>query len=226
MNYLNTLLFGYYPYVALTVFLLGSLARFERDQFSWRSGSSQLLRAKDLRLGSNLFHIGILMLFVGHTVGLLTPPDMYHALGLSTSAKQVLAIIAGGVFGSVCAVGLFLLIRRRWTDPRLRATSSPMDFFILGLIALQLALGLLTLPVSLFHLDGNNMLLLADWAQRIATFRAGAADVITDVSWLFKLHLFFGITLFLVFPFSRLVHIWSAPLAYIARPYQVVRRRG
>lgn len=226
MNYLNTLFFGYYPYIAASVFLLGSLARFERDQFSWRSGSSQMLRAKDMRLGSNLFHAGILMLFVGHAVGLLTPPAVYHALGLSTSAKQVLAVAAGGLFGSICAVGLFILIRRRLTDPRIYATSSRMDLFILGLIAVQLALGLLTLPVSLFHLDGNNMLLLADWAQRIVTFRAGAADVIADVSWIFKLHLFFGITLFLVFPFSRLVHIWSAPVAYVARPYQVVRRRG
>ncbi len=225
MNYLNTLLFGYYPYIAMTVFFLGSLARFERDQFGWRSGSSQFLRTGELRLGSNLFHVGILLLFVGHFVGLLMPPDLYHALGLSTSAKQVLAVIAGGVFGGLCAVGLFILIRRRLTDPRIRATSSRMDIFILLLIAAQLALGLLTLPVSLYHLDGGNMLLLADWAQRIVTFRGGAAEVIADVSWIFKLHLFFGITLFLVFPFSRLVHIWSAPVGYAGRPYQLVRRR-
>jgi nitrate reductase gamma subunit len=225
MNDLNTLLFGYYPYIAMTVFFLGSLARFERDQFSWRSGSSQFLRAKELRLGSNLFHVGILLLFVGHFVGLLTPPAVYHALGLSTSAKQVLAVIAGGLFGGACAVGLFILIRRRLTDPRIRATSSRMDIFILLLIAVQLGLGLLTLPVSLYHLDGGNMLVLADWAQRIVTFRGGAADVIADVNWIFKLHLFLGTTLFLVFPFSRLVHIWSAPVGYVARPYQVVRRR-
>jgi len=225
MTYLNTLLFGYYPYVAMTVFLLGSLARFERDQFTWRSGSSQLLRAKSLRLGSNLFHVGILLLFVGHFVGLLTPPEIYHALGLSTSAKQLLAVIAGGVFGLVCLAGLIILIHRRLTDPRIRATSSPMDIFILLLIAVQLLLGLFTLPVSLHHLDGANMLVLAEWAQRIVTFQPGAADLIANVSWIFKLHLFVGITLFLVFPFSRLVHIWSAPVGYVARPYQVVRRR-
>lgn len=225
MKYLDTLLFGYYPYVAMTVFLLGSLARFERDQFTWRSGSSQLLRGKSLRLGSNLFHVGILLLFVGHFVGLLTPPEIYHALGLSTSAKQLLAVIAGGVFGLVCLAGLIILIRRRLTDARIRATSSPMDIFILLLIALQLLLGLFTLPVSLHHLDGGNMLVLAEWAQRIVTFRPDAADLIANVSWIFKLHLFFGITLFLVFPFSRLVHIWSAPVGYVARPYQVVRRR-
>jgi nitrate reductase gamma subunit len=225
MNYLNTLLFGYYPYVAMTVFLVGSLLRFEKGQYTWRTGSSQLLRSGELRLGSNLFHIGILMLFVGHTVGLLTPPDVYHALGLSTSAKQVLAIVAGSVFGGLCAWGLYILIRRRLYDPRIRATSSRMDIFILLLIAFQLGLGLLTLPISLFHLDGANMLVLADWAQRIVTFRGGAADVIADVNWIFKLHLFLGTTLFLVFPFSRLVHIWSAPVGYVARPYQVVRRR-
>ncbi len=225
MDYLNTLLFGYYPYVAISVFFIGSLARYDRDQYTWRTGSSQFLRADELRLGSNLFHIGILLLFVGHFVGLLTPPAVYHALGLSTSAKQMLAVVAGGVFGGVCLKGIIILIRRRLTDARIRATSSRMDIFILLLIGVQLALGLLTLPISIYHHDGANMLLLSEWAQRIVTFRSGAADQISEIGIIFKLHLFLGQTLFLVFPFSRLVHVWSVPLGYVTRPYQVVRRR-
>lgn len=225
MNYLNTLLFGYYPYFAMSVFIIGSIARYDRDQYTWRTGSSQLLRAKELRLGSNLFHIGILLLFVGHFVGLLTPPGLYHSLGLSTSAKQILAVVAGGVFGGICLKGIYILIIRRLTDVRIRKTSSRMDIFILLLIGVQLLLGLLTLPISLYHYDGANMLLLSEWAQRIVTFRSGAADQVEGIGIIFKLHLFLGMTLFLVFPFSRLVHVWSVPLGYIARPYQVVRRR-
>jgi len=225
MSYLNTFLFGYYPYIAGTVFLLGSLIRFERDQFTWKSGSSQMLRAGELRKGSKLFHWGILLLFVGHFVGLLTPPALYHAMGLSTSAKQVLAVIAGGVFGGMCFKGLFILMHRRFTDARIRATSSRMDMVILVLLMAQLVLGLLTLPISLFHLDGSNMLLLAEWAQRIVTFRGDAPDYVANVSFIFKLHLFLGMTIFLVFPFSRLVHIWSVPIGYIGRSYQVVRQR-
>lgn len=225
MDYLNTLLFGYYPYIAISVFFIGSLARYDRDQYTWRTGSSQFLRADELRLGSNLFHIGILLLFVGHFVGLLTPPDVYHALGLSTSAKQILAVVAGGVFGGVCLKGMIILIRRRLTDPRIRATSSRMDIFILLLIAAQLVLGLLTLPISIYHSDGANMLLLSEWAQRIVTFRSGAADQLSEIGIVFKLHLLLGQTLFLVFPFSRLVHVWSVPLGYVTRPYQVVRKR-
>lgn len=225
MNHLNTFLFGYYPYIAIIVFFVGSAIRYDRDQYTWRTGSSQLLRAKELRIGSNWFHVGILLLFVGHFAGLLTPPEIYHGLGVSTSAKQILAVIAGGIFGGICFRGIFILIRRRLTDPRIRATSSSMDIAILLLIGFQLVLGLLTLPLSLYHSDGANMLLLSEWAQRIVTFRAGAADLIAGVNFIFKLHLFFGITLFLVFPFSRLVHVWSVPLGYIARPYQVVRKR-
>jgi nitrate reductase gamma subunit len=225
VSYLNTLLFGYYPYVAISVFFIGSLARYDRDQYTWRTGSSQLLRAKDLRMGSNWFHVGILLLFVGHFIGLLTPPEIYHSLGVSTSAKQILAVVAGGVFGGICLKGIIILVRRRLTDPRIRATSSRMDIFILLLIAVQLVLGLLTLPISLYHYDGANMLMLSEWAQRIVTFRSGAADQISDVGFIFKLHLFLGQTLFLVFPFSRLVHVWSVPLGYMTRPYQVVRRR-
>jgi len=225
VDYLNTLLFGYYPYVAISVFFIGSLARYDRDQYTWRTGSSQFLRADELRLGSNLFHIGILLLFVGHFVGLLTPPAVYHALGLSTSGKQMLAVVAGGIFGGLCLRGIIILIRRRLTDARIRATSSRMDIFILLLIGIQLVLGLMTLPISIYHHDGANMLLLSEWAQRIVTFRSGAADQISEIGIIFKLHLFLGQTLFLVFPFSRLVHVWSVPLGYVTRPYQVVRRR-
>ena len=226
MNYLNTLLFGVYPYLAGAVFLLGSLARFDRDPFTWKAHSSQILSNHNMRLASNLFHVGILLLFMGHFVGLLTPPEIFHALGVSAGDKQLLAIVAGSIAGIMCFVGLTLLVRRRLTDPRVRATSSRMDIFILLLLYAQLILGLLTIPVSLMHLDGHNMLNLMGWARNIVTFDPiEAVAFISQVGWLFKLHLFLGLTVFLVFPFSRLVHIWSAPVTYPARPYQVVRQR-
>ncbi|MCC7527015.1 MAG: respiratory nitrate reductase subunit gamma [Candidatus Melainabacteria bacterium] len=225
MNYLNTLLFGYYPYIALSAFLLGSLFRYRTDQSTWRSGSSQFLRKRQLRAGSNLFHAGILTLLAGHTIGLLTPPDIYHLLGLSTSAKQLLAVIVGGAAGTLCFAGLVILLWRRLTDARIRATSSRMDIAVLVLLLVQLVLGLMTIPVSLGHLDGAQMLLLSEWAQRIVTFRSGAADLVLGVHWLFKAHLLVGITLVAAFPFSRLVHVFSAPVGYAWRAYQIVRRR-
>jgi len=226
MSYLDTLLFGVYPYLAGTVFLLGSLARFERDQFTWKAHSSQILNKKDMRLASNLFHVGIILLFFGHFFGMLTPPEILHALGVSASAKQILAIVAGSIFGLMCFAGLTMLVRRRLTDPRVLATSTRMDIFILLLLYAQLILGLLTVPVSLAHLDGHNMLNLMGWAQNIVTFDpAEAVQFVSGIGFLFKLHMVLGMTVFLVFPFSRLVHIWSAPVTYPARPYQVVRQR-
>ncbi len=225
MDYLNELVFGYYPYLALSIFLLGSLVRFERDQFSWRAASSQMLRTKNMRLASNLFHIGILLLFLGHLFGLLTPQWLYHGIGMSTSTKQILAIIAGGIFGLVCFVGLTMLLFRRLFDARIRATSSASDHFILILLYVQLILGLATLPLSMTHLDGANMVALANWAQHIVTFRPGAAEFVVDTHWIFKAHIVLGLTMFLVFPFTRLVHIWSAPFWYLGRSYQLVRRR-
>jgi len=225
MLYLNILFFGIYPYIALAVFFIASLIRYDRDQYGWRTGSSQMLRAAELKRGSRLFHIGILLLFVGHFFGLLTPPAVYHALGLSTSAKQIMAVIAGGVFGGVCLRGLWILTKRRMTDSRIRATSTKMDMAILHLLLAQLALGLLTLPFSLAHSDGSTMLALAEWAQRIVTFRGGAAEAMVGVSLVYKAHIFLGLTIFVVFPFSRLVHVWSVPLGYVTRSYQIVRQR-
>jgi nitrate reductase gamma subunit len=149
-----------------------------------------------------------------------------HALGVSATAKQVLAVVAGSIFGLMCFAGLTMLVRRRLTDPRVRATSSKMDIFILLLLYVQLILGLLTVPVSLMHLDGHNMTLLMTWARNIVTFDpTEAVAAMSEIGFLFKLHMFLGMTVFLVFPFSRLVHIWSVPATYPARPYQVVRQR-
>lgn len=223
---LNQILFGLYPYVALSVFLVGSVVRFDREQYTWRSGSSQLLRRRLLFVGSNCFHIGVLAILAGHFVGLLTPHEIYTAMGLTVEAKQLMAMVIGGVFGLLCFVGLTLLIYRRLSDPRIRSTSSLMDIAILLLLYAQLILGLSSIFVSAQHLDGSEMLKLADWAQRIVTLRGGAADEIADVSIIFKCHIVLGMTIFLLFPFSRLVHIWSAPVGYIGRSYQVVRRRG
>lgn len=227
MSYLNQFLFGIYPYIALAVFLLGSLIRFDREQYTWKSDSSQLLKRGQLRWGSNLFHVGVLALFLGHLVGLLTPRDLYHALGLSTESKQLLAIVAGAIFGTMCLVGLVLLVHRRLSEARIRATSTSMDIIVLLWILATLLLGLASIFVSLGHRDGSVMVVLGLWAQHIVTLRGGAADFIAGVHWIYKVHLFFGMTLFALFPFSRLVHVWSGfgALAYLARPYQVVRTR-
>lgn len=226
MNSLHHFLFNIYPYICLAVFLLGSLLRFDRDQYSWKSDSSQLLRAGQLRWGSNLFHIGVLFLFFGHTFGMLTPHFLYESF-ITAGAKQLVAMVSGGVAGLLGFVGVSILLHRRLSDERIRKNSRTSDIVLLWLLWAQLALGLATIPLSAQHLDGSMMLKLAEWAQRIVTFRGGAADLLVDAGWIFQTHMALGMTIFLVFPFTRLVHVWSGfgTLAYVARPYQVVRNR-
>jgi nitrate reductase gamma subunit len=226
MNYLDQFLFGYFPYIALAVFLLGSLIRFDRDQYTWKSDSSQLLRHGQLRWGSNLFHVGVLFLFFGHTVGMLMPHFLYEPF-MSAGSKQLMAMISGGIAGLLAFVGVSILLHRRLSDPRIRKTSRKSDLFLLMLLWVQLVLGLATIPLSAQHLDGGMMMKLAEWAQRIVTFRGGAVELLAGAGWVFKAHMFLGMTMFLVFPFTRLVHVWSGfgTLAYVVRPYQLVRSR-
>jgi nitrate reductase gamma subunit len=223
---INSALFGWYPYFCLTVFLVGSLIRFDREQYTWKTGSSQLLRRRQLIWGSNLFHVGILVIFAGHVVGLLTPIWVFDAIGISHTFKQILAMTVGGIAGIACFVGIALLAHRRLFDPRVRATSSFGDTAILLILWAQLTLGLLTIFVSAGHLDGHEMVKFMNWAQGILTLQPAAAAYVADVNVIFKLHLLLGMTIFLVFPFTRLVHAWSAPVWYLGRPgYQVVRTR-
>ena len=226
MTYFDRFLFGYYPYLALTVFLLGSLVRFDRDQYTWKSDSSQLLRHGMLRWGSNLFHVGVLFLLVGHTIGMLTPHFLYEPF-MTAGSKQLLAMVTGGIAGFLAFIGVSLLLHRRLFDPRIRVTSRTGDIALLVLLWVQLVLGLATIPLSAAHMDGYMMLKLAGWAQHIVTFRSGAVELLAEAGWVFKAHMFLGMTIFLVFPFTRLVHVWSGfgTLAYLVRPYQVVRTR-
>jgi len=226
-TYINELLFGLYPYLAGTVFVVGSIVRFEFAQYTWRAGSSQILtaRSRQFIVGNRLFHIGILFLFFGHLVGLLTPPAVYHLIGLDAALKQRIAMTAGGIFGIICVVGVGMLLHRRMTGERVRATSSQGDIFILWLLFIQVAVGLMTIGVSIQHPDGSVMVLLSEWAQRIVTLREDAALAVLNVHWVYKLHLFLGITMFLVFPFTRLIHVWSAPITYAGRAYQIVRQK-
>ncbi|MBN8553037.1 MAG: respiratory nitrate reductase subunit gamma [Caulobacterales bacterium] len=223
---INFLAFGVYPYIALAVLAIGSVLRFDREQYTWRTGSSQLLRRKQLVTGSVLFHLGILAIFAGHFVGLLTPVAVWDALGVSHGFKQMLAIVAGGVAGSFCLVGGLLLLHRRLFDARIRATSTFGDTAILCLLMLQLCLGLATIPLSLEHRDGEEMIKFMNWAQGIFTFNPLASSYITNVHWVFKAHLTLGLTILLVFPFTRLVHMLSAPVWYLnRRGWQLVRTK-
>jgi len=226
MNGVYGFLFQVYPYVCFTVFLLGSLFRFDRDQYTWKSDSSQLLRAGLLRWGSNLFHFGILFLFFGHLVGLFTPHAVYGVF-MSAASKQMLAVVAGGIAGLFCFVGLSMLLYRRVFDPRIRLTSHATDIAVLVVLWVQLVVGLITLPFSWQHADGSVMLILADWAQRIVTLRPVDATLLSTLPLPYLVHIVLGMTIFLLFPFSRLVHVWSgfATVTFLFRPHQIVRSR-
>jgi len=223
-SYAHQALFGVYPYVALSIFLIGSLVRFDTDQYGWRSKSSQLLRRRQLILGSILFHIGILGILMGHAVGLLTPVALFELLGISHGFKQLMAIVVGGLCGTACFIGLVMLLHRRLFDSRIRKTSSLSDIAVLLILFVQLSLGMLTIPLSLGHLDGGMMVKFMTYVQGIVTLRPQPA-LIAGVPLIFKLHMVLGFTIFLIFPFTRLVHVWSAPVGYLFRNYQVVRTK-
>lgn len=222
--YVNTLLFGVYPYVCLVVLLIGSLIRFDREPYTWKSDSSQILRRDQLRLGSNLFHYGVIVVILGHFAGFLAP---HWAVdwALTPVTHQLLAMVVGGIAGLSAIVGLTILIARRLGDPRIRLNSRKWDIAVVFLLWLQLALGLLTVPLSAFHMDGVLFETLTSYVKGIVTFNAGAAALMTDVPLPYKLHILLGFTIFLISPFTRMIHIWSGAgaLAYLVRPYQIVR---
>jgi nitrate reductase gamma subunit len=218
--------FGIYPYICLAVLLLGSLVRFDREQYTWKSDSSQMLRHGALRLGSNLFHFGILVVVGGHFVGFLAPHWLVSPF-LSASMHQLLAMVAGGAAGVVAIIGLSILIHRRLSDVRIRRNSRVSDIAIVLILWVQLALGLGTVVLSMRHMDGVMFEQLTDYVKGVVTFQPNIANLLVDVPLTYQVHIALGFTIFLITPFTRMVHIWSgfASIAYLIRPYQLVRKR-
>lgn len=225
LDYLHHFIYGVYPYLAGAVLLLGLLVRFDYGQYTWKSDSSQMLSQRWLKIGSPLFHVGVLVILLGHFFGLLTPHWVYEPF-ISAGHKQILSMVVGGIAGVMCLVGGGILLIRRLGDPRVRASSGVMDVVILALLVLQVALGLLTIPFSMQHLDGVEMMKLVNWAQALVFFKGHADTYLEGVAAIYHIHIFTGLTIILLFPFTRLVHMVSAPVWYIGRNYQIVRKRG
>ncbi len=224
---MNDFLFGIYPYIAGTIFLVGSWIRFDREQYTWKADSSQFLKNDKMRLASNLFHIGIIAIFFGHFFGMLTPHSVFLAVGISDLAHQKIAIVAGLIFGGMCLVGAIMLIKRRLKEPRIAATGRRRDLLVIGWLLATLVVGLLTTLVSMSHVshgDASTMISLTSYVQSVATLQADPA-LLEGVNPIYKLHMLLGMTVFLIFPFTRLVHIWSVPLTYLGRAYQIVRTK-
>jgi nitrate reductase gamma subunit len=222
-------IFGIMPYIALTVLVVGCIARYERDPFTWKSSSSQLLRRKQLIWGSILFHVGIIVVFGGHLVGLFTPVWVLDALAIPYALKQWMAVILGGTAGIVALIGATMLIHRRVTDPRIWRHTSFADIGILVLIWLQLFIGLGTILLTLRHMDGAEMIRFMNWSQSVVTLELNAWADVVNVHWLYKTHIFLGLLITILFPFTRLVHMisgFAAPFRFLLRPgYQIVRSR-
>lgn len=224
---LHELIYGVYPYIALTTFVLGSWIRFDNEQYTWKSDSSQLLSKQNMRFASNVFHIGILGIFFGHLVGLLTPHEFFRSIGLSDMAHQGVAIFFGAIFGVMAVTGGAMLWLRRMFNKRVRAASRRSDILILSWLILTACLGLSTIPFSIGHAqhgDASVMIRLAEWVQSVATLQP-RPELLNGIDAVFKIHIFFGLSVFLFFPFTRLVHIWSAPIGYLFRAYQIVRSK-
>ncbi|MEI4233911.1 respiratory nitrate reductase subunit gamma [Roseovarius sp. D22-M7] len=224
---INYLIFGILPYAVLAVALIGTIARYERDPFTWKSSSSQLLRRKQLMWGSILFHVGIIVLFFGHLIGLFTPIWVLDALGISYGFKQWVAVILGGTAGLAAFVGASMLLHRRLFDPRIRVNSSYADIGILAILWLQIVIGMGTIVLTLEHMDGGKMVLFMTWSQSVMTLQLNAWAEVVNVHWLYKVHIVLGMVIVALFPFTRLVHMLSIPIRYVTlRPgYQIVRSR-
>jgi len=223
-NHLNAFLFGIYPYLCLVILLIGSLIRFDREPYTWKSDSSQMLRKRQFQLGSNLFHYGVLVVILGHFAGFLVPQSLV-AWAFSPSQHQLLAMVGGGIAGLIAIIGLSILIHRRLGDPRIRLNSRKWDIAVVLLLWLQLALGLLTVPLSAQHMDGAMFETLTTYVKGVVTFNGAVWQLMVGVPVIYKLHILLGFTIFLISPFTRMVHIWSGAgaLAYLFRPYQIVR---
>jgi nitrate reductase gamma subunit len=222
----DVLLWGALPYVTIAVLVGGTIWRYRYDQFGWTTRSSELYESRLLRIGSPLFHFGILVVIVGHVIGLVIPQRWTSAAGLSEDAYHVQAVTLGGIAGAATLVGVAILIyRRRTTGPVFMATTRNDKGMYVVLVA-ALVVGLLTtlLGAGLVGESHNYRETVSPWFRSLFALRPDVESM-AAAPLTFKVHTLVGMLLFAIWPFTRLVHAFTAPVAYLFRPYIVYRSR-
>ena len=228
MDYIYSFLFGVFPYLAMTVAVVGCYYRFRYVPRSVKTSSSQIFHGKSLMIGSILFHIGILNLLAGHVFGLLTPHQIYEAFGLTTPMKQQIEIVMGFLMTPPALIGLSILIWRRVAITAVKKNNAKGDIALLSLIWIQLMIGFVGIFFSLGHMDdgGANMLKLTGWFQGLFIAQPDNWKTIVDVNPIYQAHIVIGFVFFLILPFTRLIHVIAGGMLgeYLLRPYQIVRQ--
>jgi nitrate reductase gamma subunit len=221
----DVLLWVVLPYVALAIFVAGHVWRYRYDQFGWTSRSTQLLESRWLAWGSNLFHYGALAAIAGHVLGILIPDWLTAAVGISEGPYHVLSAVAGSIAGVVCVAGFVILAIRRAYFPRVRRTTSPTDIAVYALLAIVIGLGIgETLAVNAFGSGYDYRASVAIWFRGIFALDP-RADLMVGAPLVYQVHAASAWLLYALWPFSRLVHVWSLPLQYLGRPYILYRSR-
>ncbi|MEU3979307.1 respiratory nitrate reductase subunit gamma [Streptomyces sp. NPDC026672] len=214
------------PYVCLAVFVVGHVWRYRQDQFGWTSRTSQLLEHRWLRWGNPLFHLGAFMVIGGHVVGLAVPASWTERAGISEHQYHTTAVWAGSVAGLTMVVGLAMLCARRLLSPRIRLGTDRSDKVLFPLLSLTVLLGIAaTAAHNVFGGGYDYRATVSVWFRSVLTFQP-QPEAVSGAPLLFQLHALSACLLFAVWPFTRLVHVWSAPIGYLARPYLVYRRRA
>ena len=223
-NYINNLLFTYLPHIAMAIFLFGVVTRLIIGNKTVQAESTQFLADKKVKLGSNLFHVGIIFVFLGHLT-LFIPEWLYHMV-MTTETKRIIALSMGSLFGIIAIVGMIILVSRRFTSPRIKMNSSFQDYFIIILLLVESIVGLTAVAETATG-PIDKYAALSEWAQAVATFQPDAGAIIAGHSIQYKIHIVTGLFIFMIFPYTKLMHIVVYPFVYVLRSgYQLVRKRS
>ncbi|WP_284141623.1 respiratory nitrate reductase subunit gamma [Virgibacillus sp. LDC-1] len=221
---MDWILWGVLPYIVLTIFIGGHLYRYQKDQFGWTTKSSELLEKKRLRWGSLLFHFGIIFVFGGHVLGLIIPIEFYNRVGISEHTYHILAIAFGLPAGIAVLIGTILLTFRRIQVKRIKATTSLSDWITLGILLIVIITGV---TATTLNIDANGFdyrTTIAPWLRGLFYFNIQPELMETVPIW-FKIHILSTFTLYIIWPFTRLVHVFSFPIRYLQRSYIIYKKR-
>ena len=224
MNLLDQFLWVIFPYLCIVVFIVGHIFRYRNDQFNWTAKSSEFIEKKHLKLGSLMFHLGILPVIGGHIAGLGIPKSWMEAMGINDHMYHIGAVYIGSLFGFLTLGGMLLLTARRLTIKNVRKLSSASDIIVNLLLLFIVVMGMYSTVVTNVVEPGfDYRSTISIWFRNLFILRPDAS-LMTDVPLSFKIHILSGFSIFALWPFTRLVHVWSVPLNYMGRSYILYRK--